>query len=107
MHLHQPPVPRSSIRFTEPHEDVGSLDEGRGARNSDRLDIVLSLTQPSGISKQDRDTNERQWDIDMVASRSRDIGDNRPLYSGYSVDKTGLTSIRRASDDDANSVLQR
>ena len=100
-------MPGCGIRFTEPHKDVGGIDQRRGARDPDRLDLVLRITQPSGIGEQDRDPRERQWNLNMVASRSGHIRDDCPLRASYSIDKTRFPGIRRAGDDDPNPILQR
>ena len=73
--------------LAQPHQDVRRLDQRFGARDADRFDLIVGLTQAGGVGQQDRHAAKRQRHLDMVARGARNIGDDRPLLASYRIDK--------------------
>jgi len=99
-------VGRRVARFAKPDQDIGPVDQPRGALDSDRLDLIVGLTQPGRVGEQDRHATERQRHLDMIARGPRHSGNDRALLSGYCIDKAGLSCVRRTCDHHAHAVLQ-
>ncbi len=76
-------------------QHVGDLDQVAAALDTQGLDHVPGLAQPSRIGQDDGHAGNRQRHIDMVAGRPRNIGDDRSLGPNYRIEKAGFSRVWR------------
>jgi hypothetical protein len=93
--------------IAEPHQNVGDVEKGFGASDADRLDLVGGLAQTRGVGQQNGYAGDCQGDFDLVARGPRNRGNNCFVFSRYHIDKARFSGVRRARDNDPDTVLQR
>ena len=58
-------------RITQPNKDIGALDQGPGAFDSDTLDLLVAIAKARSVREQDWNSAERDGNFDMIARGSR------------------------------------
>ena len=104
-------VEQAQVRFgmgivADQHGKVGALEFGACAAHAFHLDRVGRFAQAGGVDQGQGDAIEMDRFAQHVACGAGDLGDDRALAGGQTVEQAGLAGIRSADDDHVQAVEQ-
>jgi hypothetical protein len=107
MDHYQTRMGRSVCRFPQPDQDVGPPGQDACTIHADPLNRLFRFPQTGRVCHPHRDPQKGNGNFDMVAGRTRKIGDDGSFVTDYRVEKTGLSRIRWTGQDDLKALAQR
>src|SRR3954449_12267387 len=96
------------VRVADDERDVGALDRALGAQRRVVLDRVLDLglaAQARGVDEDHLAPIDLEREVDRVARRAGDVGDDHALGAEQAVDERRLADVRAPDDREADRVV--
>src|SRR3954452_23899853 len=96
------------VRVADDERDVGALDRPLRAQRRVVLDRVLDLglaAQAGGVDEDHPPAVDLERQVDRVAGRAGDVGDDHALGAEQAVDERRLADVRAAHDREADEVV--
>ncbi len=94
-------------RVNDEHHDVRAVDGPHRAEDAEALNTLLNPAPPpnaGGVNERQWLAGPRQFGVEAVAGRSRDVTDNRALLAEQRVEQPALTNVWPPDDGDLRSL---
>ena len=96
----------NDLPITMPEQNFRSLRFGKRTLNAKSFHDILRRAKSRCVDEKQGYAIDRQWNFNRVARGPRDIGNQGAVCASERIEEARLASIRRASDDDANALLE-
>src|SRR4051794_10411192 len=96
------------VGVADDQRDVGALDRALGAQGGVVLDRLGDLRLPAhagGVDDHQAAAVDLEREVDRVARRARDLGDDHALAAQEAVDQRRLADVRATDDREADDVV--